>query len=858
MSPISAHARRLALAPLVCLTAALGSCGDATAPSNESRIAVGDVRTGDLVAGSAAQFLLKVRQGERAAIYLASPEPNVSLQVSDHATQRVVGRVTGTSASTTSPGAAVLTPPSESDVTYALEVAVVGSASSGSYRLEVAGVDRRPEVAAAVLQPGSEIVESIEHPADLDEFSLSLDAGQSIVVFFQKTSPTATGTLYADLTPSAGAIAGFPLAHIDATSADRSREEPASGRIAVTVPGDYRLTIASDLTRGAEYVGPYRLGYLVVNRQPEQAPVGIVPGDTVATERIDHVGDIDEFTLDAPAGEVFNLFVEANGEPPHAVVAYVNSLGSSSANAAADGSHLLDHPSGTFVMPASDHATIVVSDTRDREGLYLGPYRLLVAPIDPAPESGSADITVGEDVMEAIDIAGDVDEYRVAVTTPALVNLVLEAGAGATGTELRAELYPDGGEIGYPLSYLSTTSAPGMHADRHLMMTPGTYRLRVFPTLSTGTGYRGAYRVTLRPVPRAPESVPARIAIGDTVRDEILDDALDVDAFEIAVTAADTFLVRLAPSPETPVGAIQFYVRDATGTVRAFSARGVVEGDRVYTESALLALDPGDYTVEVGAYHEGAAPEEHGAYTLTLPRVSAAPERHASSLMAGDTVRDEVIDFIGDVDDFVVRGTPGREVSAVLTWTVVWTQAGPSGSGGMGFIDPTTGAILGGASSYGSPEYASRVRFPASGELHLRVQSYAGVSAYTVAIVDVDPAPELRAAAFAVGDTVADAIDPNSDVDEFHFDGAAGQVVDLFLQLPNGYPGASTAVGLTIIDLTSGETVTSLSVADYTANLEDVARRGITLPSTGTYLVRVSTIGQLFLNAPYRFLLATP
>jgi hypothetical protein len=145
---------------------------------------------------------------------------------------------------------------------------------------------------------------------------------------------------------------------------------------------------------------------------------------------------------------------------------------------------------------------------------------------------------------------------------------------------------------------------------------------------------------------------------------------------------------------------------------------------------------------------------------------------------------------------------------------------------------------------------------PASGVIRIRVQSVGGfLGSYWLTTQLLNRAPESRPALFAIGDTVADAVRPGPDIDEYVFDGTAGQSVDLFFQTPNGLTEPGT-LEIDLIDLATNAVLATLTSSNSTANLEDISRRGIVLPSTGSYRVRVQSVDGAFAEGDYRFRVA--
>jgi hypothetical protein len=156
------------------------------------------------------------------------------------------------------------------------------------------------------------------------------------------------------------------------------------------------------------------------------------------------------------------------------------------------------------------------------------------------------------------------------------------------------------------------------------------------------------------------------------------------------------------------------------------------------------------------------------------------------------------------------------------------------------------------------------VEIPAGGTLRLRVCNFSNCSVehytgpYTVTVNHVNGPPESRPAAFAVGDTVTESLESGMDVDEFTFDGTAGQVVDLVgLQAPTT-PGGSTGAIVEVIDQTTNDRIGQLSVRAANVGTMDAALSGLGLPHTGRYLVRIRsepTATFEYPAGPYRFLI---
>jgi hypothetical protein len=114
---------------------------------------------------------------------------------------------------------------------------------------------------------------------------------------------------------------------------------------------------------------------------------------------------------------------------------------------------------------------------------------------------------------------------------------------------------------------LSSFATPTLraHATRFTIPATGSYRVTVY---SGNGGYvyadQGAYRFALVPASRAPEHVPAAVALGSTVTGESLDYPSDVDAFTVHGTPGSTMQIELRMATYNPF--VQIVAQDpATG-----------------------------------------------------------------------------------------------------------------------------------------------------------------------------------------------------------------------------------------------------------------------------------------------------
>jgi hypothetical protein len=824
------------------------ACREGTSPTRVAVLRAGDVVNGDVRSGAPVVYRTMVKAGDQLAIYFQVPDAPLALTLLDQSGASVASIGGGHDPVFAPQIRWVKTPLLSTDAEYTIEIAASGSTQEGTFRLEASPFNTGPESGASTIAANTIVQEKIDGGADIDQYTLNAVAGQELEVFLQVSGPGEPGGLVAVLErPDNFGNAVFSTA----VPSDSDFEQSSSGVLIVQTTAQYRLTVSSRFAPPSGYVGPYRVEVRAIDHAPEHTAASLVPGDTIASESIDYVGDVDDFTLAGPPGTEYNVFLDASGTTSHRVEAQALNLSQSIA-ATPGGPSLLENATGRFVMPPSGSVTIRVRDVFNARG----PYRLFAARINHGPEGIAPVIAAGaEATTSAIEILGDVDEYSFTLSTPATLNLLLSRGADATGSGLHAQILSAASTT--PVSIYTDIAARATSpsiSTGHLALAPGSYRLRIAGESSRGDGYRGSYQVQLRTVNPAPETAVAQIAAGDTVRGETLEYAGDIDSFVLTVAPGDTLNVKVLTAATVNPG-IWFAIWDPITKEFRGGSKSDENNPSAPLQSGRLALEPGDYPLVVQSANGGSIPTEQGGYQLVVDRVSARPEHHAAVIALGDTVSDEPIDYVGDYDDFYLRGQPGSEVVARFVWNQGSSGYG-NGLGALALVDSTTGAALAGAPSAGAWQESRRVAFPPAGVLRIRVQAAsARTGSYSFTTIPISRAPESRAAAFTLGDTVSEAINPAADIDEFVFQGTAGQSVDAFLQAPNGLAFYGS-VQLELVDLSSNSVLATVAATGGSLHLEDFNRRGIVLPSSGSYLVRIQDVADFPEPANYRFRIA--
>lgn len=853
------------IAPAATVVAALAlACSDSTTGPAKDRfaIAVGDSVAGSYAPGDTTIYRISLRSGESVALHFWALDDPLAATLIDS-----TGKVyTVSRASSLGGPFGQWTPITIGRAgTYRIQVGLITGSRGGRFALRPVEVPATPEAVAATFQAGDTVSgESLDQPDDVDDFTIDLAAGQRVEIYFQTLEPSSAQPEALFAADSAGVGVQLAAAIAPATSA----EDLESRAVALTIArsGRYHLRVQNAyVVPTGDYTGPYRFMVYAIDPRPERAAAAIVPGDTIV-ESIDHVGDVDTFTLSAPAGKQFNLFAASDGAAPHAVGAAVYGDDSATAGARALvsaplGAPLLDQASGRFTMPASGTMRVVVNDARNTGGVYRGPYRLLAYPIDSAPESGPATFTPSATpVAGAIDQLGDVDVYHFTLDSIAQIAVRVNWPFGY-GSPLRYGVYSEAN----PNASLDFSA-----------MAAGTYQVRVWPDGNGQSGtFRGPYQFVVAQLRPSPETVAGTLAVGDSITTETLAWPADVDTLHVAAPNADTVVFELRrPAGDTGWDRSIWVSDPATG--RQISLLSIWSGDRYQVPR--LDLAPGKpLRVNVAGSTGAWAPGSAAGYTLVARRVSAAPEHRSPIIGIGDTVRDS-LDYYGDIDDYVVSGTPGQEVTVQGSWPL--SSAPPNFV--VALIDPATDSVLTSSSTLGRA-FAPVIRIPASGQLRVRAcvgdsscavptcdgwQCSTGVYpllAYWLVVRAVDRAPETIAPTFAFGDTVSgERIDWIDDIDEFTFSGTKGQTVNVAFQWMETVVPPSYAPGLQLelVDAGTGTVLSTLVANGTAAALDDVSSGPIVLPSTGAYILSVrgtpDTSGYgLWSTGPFRFRVTT-
>lgn len=726
-----------------------------------------------------------------------------------------------------------------------------GARYVGAYAFRFHAIDRSPESTPSNIAMDTETREKIDEFGDIDEFSFPAAVGDEFNVFFQGSAPRQAQLEV--LPPS-----GSPFTALPTTPADSGLYEHAIGRFRVAQAGAVTLRVSNQFDNLFADTGSYRLYVYAVNPLPEHVASAITPGDTVSGESIDLPGDIDEFSFTAATGDEFNVLFQpqvavgailsAEVIGPAGMVASVQGYGP-----AADLFHLV---TGRFAAPAAGTYRIRVTGAGSTTPLHTGPYRLFLYRVDRHPESVPQTLALGDSVSsEAIDLPGDIDEFTFTVPDSGGANIQLQIDtAPETGEWVRATVFPATGDsLGY--IELNTVDSPG--GTGALTLAPGTYTIRVQatkwddrPLIRTGyTLWAYGFHFT-------PEVATDTFAIGDTVSGEGLDVPGDVDRFHFYGTRGQLVNIALQGMSAASNGKFEMWLinPDPYGNPFLFlqsPTAAAALGDHQTTRLDLPFT--GWHTIQIRGSALGSSREETGPYRFTVEPLDAAPEHVSASLVPGDSVTNESIDFLGDWDQFTITATPGDEIavqfsaasSGGYSAAPVVFDAAPAEPLGEPFIVPASGHL---SIAVREPAFYGRFCTDATcGDL------FHFTGPYSFKIVRVNRAPENVPAPYVVGDTVsAESITP-FDIDEFTGSGTPGSLLTIFYGMTATPVPPDGSIQLLIVD---PENDFAFAGTGYAAVDTQFFNAGsFTVPASGNFIVRIQPYGNRVVTVPYRFVI---
>jgi hypothetical protein len=293
-----------------------------------------------------------------------------------------------------------------------------------------------------------------------------------------------------------------------------------------------------------------------------------------------------------------------------------------------------------------------------------------------------------------------------------------------------------------------------------------------------------------------PEGPP--IGFNTLVNDE-LSVADDADEFTLDGTAGQEVNVFLRGTSE--VAAHQFRLRllgPGRDVIDTVSSRG---NDPVLRRQAIewrKLPQTGRYRIRV----DGSLGTDRGSYQFMVQRVDTAPEKLVPAIPLGALVSGEDL-APGDVDTFTFPGTTGQELNLLFR--------ARSGSGNdalrLRLLSPTgeERVFVQCNGDYATAQASGRIQLLQSGPYTVRVQGFDAEDQgpYEFQVLPISRGPERIVAAVAANSVVTgEDLSPIGDVDEFTYNVAAQQQVNVYFRAIKGT--AADSLALRVVDPSRG------------------------------------------------------
>jgi hypothetical protein len=707
--------------------------------------------------------------------------------------------------------------------------------------------------------------ESLEEPSDVDEFEFDATDDGRYDVFVQSAKGVRV-----ELSTDSQVVASATT-----QPGDTSLFAHHTGVIAVPHAARYLIRVTAANSLDSTTTGPYRLFLHAIDRRPEHIDSLFVAGDTISGEIIDSSIDIDEFAFSGTAGSEYNLFFQGRNGMGGTLVANAHDAdGSTLAQATSLGTDTsLEQGSGRFALKTSGRARVEVLVAYPANPGNLGPYRFYLYPINRQPESRPGTLAFGDSLSgEAIELPGDVDEFRVNVPDSSGANLVLQFDSASRGYGVRADLVNSANQV---FASAGTFGPGSVAASGRVHLNGGNYTLRVdgngeSPVTPGREPPRGFYKLWLYRFSTSPEAVSGTLTIPDTAN-ESLNPPGDLDVYRFNGKRREHLNIAIqgVSGPPPPGGFRAFLLLNGNFPVAFVTSLtgGASLGSYQTTRLDLPATAP--YTIEVTGASSPEALSEIGPYRLAVTHVPTTPEHIGSALVPGDSITGESIDSPGDWDEFTLSATSGTELG------LFFASGATANYPYILVTNPLTGDSLAGGVAQGR-RFVGPFKIPSSGSASVAVFErpnapglrecydatcggiYQYTGAYEFNIIAINRAPETRSAVYLTGDTVrGEAIDPPGDIDEFTAHTVPGLGLTPYFRLIAD-PANGTGLTIEIIDPATGSPLSGNNTYFTVATTGFNSLPSFTVPPSGDYIIRVrgsGIFGDEFATAPYEFVI---
>jgi len=353
----------------------------------------------------------------------------------------------------------------------------------GGYRMQTHPILTRPEGVGDTLAVGDTVSgEFLDVPGDFDEYVFFARKGEHIVAYFQGLAPPGVGDFC--LTISRSDSVGI-LASIGIPRSSTSLDSARTGRLDIPADGWFRVAIHScQVGHVPEEVGAYRFAVRTLDASPEVAAPEVSIGDSIASEQIDYADDMDEFALTGLPGVEFAVFTQGVVR----LVVYDTTTQDSVRTVTSSG---YVQSSGRVVLPAAGVLGLRVTG-------QPGSYWFKIFPINRAPESIAADVTIGDTIAgESLTPVSDVDEYFFSASAGQSISVNFQTPQGVEdylGVVLEVVDPATEAILGMVTSYGPSPNLDDLATGQILLTTTGVYKIRVRGGSDRSSATNGTYR----------------------------------------------------------------------------------------------------------------------------------------------------------------------------------------------------------------------------------------------------------------------------------------------------------------------------------------------------------------------------
>lgn len=672
-TPVSLSRLTLLSVVLYVLTVPL-ACGDSMSPSGPPPLKKNELVTRTISLGGVNTFQVDLRRGYHVRLSILPRQMqdmrwlNVRVYFVDATGSVDMNFSVGTTPGTQDP---VLFEIPKSG-RYTLVISSPGSAElgyAGEYDLRVGIINTAPEHAKADINAGERVTnEVLDEQDDMDDFKVYAEANAEVNVFIRGEMGSAVDTVVLESTdPSL-------LYSVMSPGNDSRSNGQASGTVWFDSTGFKRFRVRG--LHGHE-LGRYTLTTYRINRAPEGQNAALT-APSIINSRIDHEGDIDEYTIQGANGGLYNLHLQplTGSALDTFVVEVQNSVGDIIIRRELLGNTAtLDAgATGRFVAYAGTKIRIQGKTSQ----AHYGDYRLSVVPINPAPETAASELILGVITTESIDIIGDVDLFTVTGTPGQAFNVFIRAKSTTSAEPIAAEMIMDNPIDFQAIQSTNTdTSIYGRAVGRTVLPASGKRTIRVLglgttASLWASSMYTGPYEILAVALSDAPEGRSAGVAVGEVVT-EAIDPPGDVDEYTFHGTAGqlvNIFMQHTSANPPEGILYTIFGVGSLKPLIGAGGAGGMGGTLRQTNGTGTMILPAtGTYHIHVVSQSGGGNGQTSAVpYRFEIFPINTAPETAPTTFAIGTTVT-EALDYSGDIDQFKLTGTPGQSAAVCLTMT---------------------------------------------------------------------------------------------------------------------------------------------------------------------------------------------